>query len=156
MFKVKLGAIALALVLLTQACKPEDPKPAAYTPPDGSYKLVFEKIFKPSCGLSNCHAQEGDFGHHGLVNDYTYEHLLTEEVKNNDALAAELKLIVPGDATNSYLYAKISWEDSPHQFGQKMPTGGLTLTDNQVEFVRQWIAAGAPETGHVADQTLLE
>jgi hypothetical protein len=37
-----------------------------------------------------------------------------------------------------------------------MPTGGLTLTPAQIEFVRQWIAAGAPLEGHVADKALIQ
>jgi hypothetical protein len=152
---LKLLAGSIALTLFLFACKKDDATPA-YSPPDGSYKLVFEKVFKPSCALSNCHSKEGDFGHHGLGNDYTYDHLLTDPVENNEALAAGLRLIQPGSPDSSFLYAKIKWDGSAFQFGQKMPTGGLKLTANQIEFVRQWIAAGAPETGHVADRTLVE
>jgi hypothetical protein len=154
MNKIKIGLIALLGSIVLFQCKKDEPP--AFTPPDGSYQLVFEKIFKPSCALSNCHSKEGDFGHHGLGNDYTYEHLMEDSVENAEALAAGLRLIEPGDATRSFLYAKIKWDDSQYQFGQKMPTGGLTLTDNQIEFVRQWIEAGAPESGHVADKTLLQ
>ncbi len=143
------------LFSLVVACKKDDVIPA-YTPPDGSYGLIFEKVFKPSCALSNCHSKEGDFGHHGLGNDYTFEHLMEDEVEQKDALAAGLRLIVPGAPDSSFLFVKIKWEGSPFQFGQKMPTGGLQLTANQIEFVRQWIAAGAPESGHVADKTLLQ
>ncbi len=149
------GAVALAIVMLAFSCK-KDPKTPAFTPPDGSYGLVFEKIFKPSCALSSCHSKEGDFGHHGLGNDYTYEHLLTDECENEDAAAAGLRLIFPGKPDSSFLFVKVKWDGSPFKFGQKMPTGGLKLTQNQIEFVRQWIAAGAPESGHVADRSLLD
>lgn len=157
LFQKKLGFIALCLTVFFITCKKDDDHDNPnFQPPDGSYRLVFEKIFKPSCGLSNCHSKEGDFGHHGLVSSDTYAHLLKDEVTNKDAKAAGLKLIQPGDADKSFLYAKIKWDDSPYQFGQKMPTGGLKLTANQIEFVRQWIAAGAPESGHVADKALIE
>ena len=111
-----ISAFALAFLFLTPACKKDDPKDdPAYAPPEGSYKLVFEKIFKPSCALSNCHSKEGDFGHHGLGNNYTYEHLLNEDCKNADAKAAGLRLIKPGDPDQSFLFAKIKWTGSPYR-----------------------------------------
>lgn len=146
-----IASLAIFSILLSAtACKKENDAPT-YTPPDGSYRLIFEKIFKPSCGLSNCHSKEGDFGHHGLVSDSTYTHLLYDHAHNEQAAAQGLHLVKPGFPDQSFLYAKIKWDGSPYQFGQKMPTGGLKLTANQIEFVRQWILADAPESGHVAD-----
>lgn len=157
MFTIKKTTALLFLtLLLALACKKEDNAKPSYRPPEGSYGLVFEKIFKTSCALSGCHAKEGDFGHHGLGDETTYQHLLNDKSHHPQAKAAGLRLIKPGDPTQSFLFAKISWEGSAYQFGQKMPSGGLKLTANQIEFVRQWIAAGAPESGHVADQTLLK
>lgn len=151
-----IASLAIFSILLSAtACKKENDA-SAYTPPDGSYRLVFEKIFKPSCGLSSCHSKEGDFGHHSLVSDSTYAHLLNDHAHNEQAEALGLHLVKPGSPDQSFLYAKIKWDGSPYQFGQKMPTGGLKLTANQIEFVRQWIMAGAPESGHVADQQLLQ
>lgn len=37
-----------------------------------------------------------------------------------------------------------------------MPLGGDPLTNGELEFIRQWIAAGAPERGTVADPALLK
>ena len=37
-----------------------------------------------------------------------------------------------------------------------MPFGGDPLTNGELAFIRTWIEAGAPETGHVADPALLE
>jgi hypothetical protein len=36
-----------------------------------------------------------------------------------------------------------------------MPLGADLLTSNELEFIRQWIEAGAPRTGVVADPSLL-
>ena len=36
-----------------------------------------------------------------------------------------------------------------------MPMGLDFLTNGELEFIRQWIVAGAPENGHVADESLL-
>ena len=35
-----------------------------------------------------------------------------------------------------------------------MPMGLDFLTNGELEFIRQWIIAGAPESGHVADESL--
>ncbi|WP_421799934.1 hypothetical protein [Haliscomenobacter sp.] len=152
----KITVVVLTSLLFAIACKKEEPAKPSYSPPEGSYNLIYEKIFKTSCALSGCHAKEGDFGHHGLGDEKTYQRLLTEDSHNSQAKAAGLKSVKPGDPAKSFLYAKISWEGSAYQFGQKMPSGGLKLTANQIEFVRQWIAAGAPESGHVADESLLK
>ena len=37
-----------------------------------------------------------------------------------------------------------------------MPLGLDFLTNGELEFIRQWIVAGAPETGEVADESLLQ
>ena len=37
-----------------------------------------------------------------------------------------------------------------------MPLGMDFLTNGQLEFIRQWIVAGAPENGAVADSSLLQ
>jgi hypothetical protein len=144
------------IVCAAASCKKDDPIPTGYTAPVGSYNLAMERILKPSCGLSNCHSKEGDFGHHGLVNDCTYQHLLTDPIENNKAFDDGLRLLVPGKPDSSFLYIKMKWDNNPVGYGQKMPTGGLTLTAKQIAFVRQWIVAGAPESGHVADSTLLK
>ena len=36
-----------------------------------------------------------------------------------------------------------------------MPLGLDFLTNGELEYIRQWIIAGAPETGVVADESLL-
>ena len=62
---------------------------------------------------------------------------------------------------SSYLWEKINapnyehfYEDHP-EYGSIMPMGLDFLTNGELEFIRQWIIAGAPENGHVADESLL-
>jgi len=63
--------------------------------------------------------------------------------------------------TQSYLWEKINAYDQDHflndhpEYGQLMPPGGNFLTDGELQFIRQWIEAGAPETGIVVDEKLL-
>ena len=67
-----------------------------------------------------------------------------------------------GSLYKSYLWEKINAPDKDHfyadhpQYGEIMPLGMDFLTNGQLEFIRQWIVAGAPETGVVADSLLLQ
>ena len=59
----------------------------------------------------------------------------------------------------SLLYHKLEWNSVHHggkQYGLPMPLGSTALSVGQIEFVRQWIEAGAPKTGKVADAKLLD
>ena len=49
--------------------------------------------------------------------------------------------VKPGDATNSYMYRKITGVGIT---GDRMPQGGPFLTDAQMALVRDWIRRGAP------------
>ena len=61
----------------------------------------------------------------------------------------------------SFLWEKINAYDREHylenhpDYGQMMPPGESFLTDGQLQFVRAWIEARAPEEGIVADEELL-
>ena len=151
--------IAFAAVFVT-SCKKTTAETPAYVPPDSSYGLIYSKIFKPSCALSGCHstADHATSGHlHGveLEGSTVYEGLINTTPVNAKAIAAGLKVIVPSDSTKSWLYQKLIYSRSANKWGAPMPSGGLTLTDKQILFVRKWIEAGAPKDGHVADKTLL-
>jgi hypothetical protein len=50
-------------------------------------------------------------------------------------------LVVPGQPEMSLFYLKLSPTPS---CGSRMPLGGTPFTDEQLEMVRSWIAAGAP------------
>ena len=63
--------------------------------------------------------------------------------------------------SKSYLWEKINAYDREHflsdhpDYGQMMPPGQNYLTDGQLQFVRSWIEAGAPELGIVSEEQLL-
>ena len=44
--------------------------------------------------------------------------------------------------------------DLDNGMGELMPNGGHPLSAGMIEFIRQWIAYGAPQTGSVADPSL--
>jgi hypothetical protein len=53
-----------------------------------------------------------------------------------------LKRVMPGDASNSYLFMKIT--GVPGIFGSQMPLAGGPLSTADIDLIRQWINAGAP------------
>src|SRR5262249_11984098 len=67
--------------------------------------------------------------------------------------------IEPGDAARSFLYLKLAGRTNPSlipanvEIGTPMPNGSdlPPLTADELEAVRRWIYAGAPETGTVHD-----
>jgi hypothetical protein len=136
------------------ACQPKEATPEATE--TSSFGLIQDKIFNTRCANPGCHASEKD----GLVltKAVAYDRLFNVNPANANALKDGLKLVKAFDADKSLLYHKIhSNADGHHKsdYGKQMPLGGKPLTDNEIEFVRRWIAAGAPKTGDIVDQKLL-
>ncbi len=124
-----------------------------------SFALLQSKIFSTNCLA--CHAAAGPFAaQSGLILDpaVAYKNLINAPVKNGDAAADGLKQVVPGNADKSLLYQKlVQWDPRlAKHYGSAMPLGGTSLSVGQLEFVKRWINAGAPETGEVADPALLD
>ena len=86
-------------------------------------------IFERSC--FNCHGPDGAYK----------ETLLME----HNALITENGPVVPGNPETSRLYKRLLGEG-----GQLMPLGGDPLPDPQIETVKNWILAGAPDWATVA------
>ena len=127
-----------------------------------SFDLIENQILTPTCATVGCHASASDaaFNQHGLVlgKGKSFEALFNISPKNITAKDAGLKRILPFDAENSLLYQKLLFETthaSNKNFGSTMPLGKDMLFKGQIEFIRQWINAGAPKTGTVADANLL-
>jgi len=88
------------------------------------------KIFENSC--NDCHAQGGS---------YTEDLLLEYPTVIDDGS------IIPGDPENSEFYKRLITDDRV----KRMPWGGDPLPETQIETVRQWILAGAPDWNVVPD-----
>ena len=82
-------------------------------------------IFEKSC--FNCHGSGGAFAAILLIEDYS-------------ALIAENGPVVPEDPEASRLYKRIRGEGGP-----QMPLGGPPLSEPEMETIRDWILAGAPD-----------
>ncbi|MHA8066112.1 hypothetical protein V7S76_05425 [Aquirufa sp. ROCK2-A2] len=130
----------------------------------GSFDLIQDRIFKPSCATSGCHLSNTDAGflQHGLVLNTasaSYTNLVGVVPKNSVAVANKLQRVTKYSFDASLLYHKLNWDNSHHpnaNYGTAMPLGGKPLSVGQLEFVRRWIEAGAPEKGTVADAKLLD
>lgn len=128
---------------------------------ESSFGLIQDRLLNTSCAISGCHASVDDdaFAQHGLVLTpaVAYQNLVNVASQHAGAKAAGLLRVKPGDAEGSLLYHKL--HASGHHagsYGSPMPLGLPLLSLGQVEFVRQWIAAGAPDKGQVADAALLD
>jgi hypothetical protein len=70
------------------------------------------------------------------------------------SLGSPLARIVPGSPDRSYLFHKLSASTRPGSYaisGSPMPSGLPPLGADELEAIRVWIKAGAPETGAVGD-----
>lgn len=149
------GILLILLIgLCTIAACVKEPEPPKVDTPDSSFGLIYDKILTPSCGVNGCH--DGASIHPRLSGENTYRSMVTDHLHNHDAEQAGLHLVKPFDADSSFLYQKMIFDSTEFKFGSPMPQGNLTVTANQIRFLRQWIEAGAPEEGHVADRTLIE
>lgn len=150
----------LCLLLLISCQEPVDEKI------DTSWSILYKQVLQPNC--SNCHMngsaiqkQSGlDFSSSAVYND------LVGVVPKNLAATEDGLLRVSTEGgmkglTQSYLWEKINIYDQEHflndhpEYGQLMPPSGNVLTDGELQFVRSWIEAGAPETGIVVDEDVL-
>ena len=128
-----------------------------------TWNIIQEEILVSSC--LNCHASETAITKQSgldLTNDEAYSEMVGVVPKNIAAKEDGL-VIVSNEGgmkglAKSFLWEKINAYDREHylsdhpEYGQMMPPGENFLSDGQLQFVRAWIEAGAPETGVVIDE----
>ena len=133
---------------------PSVPAPAE---PAASFAQIQTQIFTPSCATAGCHVGVAPQGQLDLGVTVAYDRLVGIAPINPNAATDGLKRVVPGKPDSSLLYHKLVVPPGHHarDYGNRMPTGTAGLSPGQLEFVRQWIAAGAPKSGVVADASLL-
>ena len=122
-----------------------------------TFAKIQTAILTPSCTTANCHVGAGAQAGLALTADVAYDQLVGVKPTTPNALADGLLRVMVGKPDSSLLYHKLVFPPGHHarDYGNPMPTGTAGLTVGQLEFVRQWIAAGAPRTGVVASVALL-
>ncbi len=130
-----------------------------------TWQIVQEDIFANNC--ITCHTEGTTFANQSnliLESDVAYDQLINHPVDNAAALEDGLERLGTDGLSSlykSYLWEKINAPDKEHfysdhsNYGSLMPLGLPVLTNGQLEFIRQWIVAGAPEIGIVADSSVL-
>jgi len=158
--KKTVGYLFIALLAFSFAisCKKKKQEVTEVVDPNlASFENMKIHIFNHNC--TSCHNVGATSNlQHGLPLEGTsvYEKLFNVVPHNDDAELAGLRLVVPGYPDSSFLYTKTNWNAYPtYHFGNQMPLGADLLTSDELEFIRQWIAAGAPKTGVVANSSLL-
>ncbi|MDB4916386.1 MAG: hypothetical protein JWM95_4030 [Gemmatimonadetes bacterium] len=133
--------------------------PSVQVPTDNvaSFDRLQTELFTPSCATANCHV--GSSAQAGLIltPDAAYANLVGVAPTNTNAISDGMRRVMAGKPDSSLLYRKLVMAAgfNAHDYGNPMPTGTAGVSIGQLEFVRQWIAAGAPKTGVVADAALL-
>lgn len=154
-------AASIALAALA-ACSGGD-EPAPGNGPnggaDGSFARIQREIFDVSC--TSCH-RSGDANarQSGLVltSDSSYQQLVGVVPVQTTAKIDGMLRVKAFKSDSSLLLHKLAWVPGHHSrdYGNLMPMGTTQgVTAGQLEYVRRWIEAGAPRTGHVADTLVL-
>ena len=127
------------------------------------------QTFNREFGLLQDHCASCHGGSNPIVYDLgttpaqTYAALVGVTPLNPSAAAKGHKLVDPGHPYNSFLLKKAGANldgyfnlDLPSE-GNPMPQGGgASLTAYEAEVIRQWIQAGAKQTGNTVDTTLIK
>jgi hypothetical protein len=116
---------------------------------DAIQQVIFEKH---GCTADVCHGSVGKQGGMQLTADVSYQNIF--QVKSTES---DLNRIQPGDKDRSYLWLKLAASTNPADLppgfqisGAPMPNGLPALSADELEALRLWIYAGAPQTGTVA------
>lgn len=157
--------IAFASIIILTGCGSDKEEPISMTP-TSSWEIIQSQIFESAC--VSCHTAGTSFANQSgliLTKEEAYANLI-DIIPNNQAAADDgLKLLETNGLESlhkSFLWEKINAPDQEHfyedhpEYGEIMPFGSLPLTNGELEFIRAWIIAGAPETGFVADEGLLD
>ncbi len=104
--------------------------------PNATFSRVKAEIL-PTCSAVGCHGRIAPQQNLVMTPDTAYAQI----VGVPSVEVPSLQRVKPGDATNSYMYRKITGVGIT---GDRMPQGGPFLTDAQIALVRDWIRRGAP------------
>ncbi|MBT8326312.1 MAG: hypothetical protein KJP21_01230 [Bacteroidia bacterium] len=158
-------ALGLSLITVCFAISCKD-KTAVEAQPQATWDVIQEKILNTKC--ISCHVEGSSQANQSkliLTSDIAFESLINKTPNNKAAADDGYKLI--GTEGLESLYKSFFWEkvNAPNQehffadhpeYGEIMPPGDIPLTNGEIEFIRQWIIAGAPQKGEVASVSLLD
>jgi hypothetical protein len=120
--------------------RPPHPKGGGTT-----FATIQKKIFNASCATPTCHGAAAVSGGLNLATGASYGSLVGVLAANPSAQAGGVLRVAPGNADASFLLQKLLGNIPPAE-GVKMPLVGRPLSPAELDLIRRWITAGAPET----------
>ena len=137
---------------------------------ESTYDVIQGEIFDQYC--ISCHISGNSAAEASeliLTSDTSYASLVNQHPHNffayNDGLlrvstASENASSAHEGLGNSFLIEKIDALNIDHLNNEHPNYGGIMppnfLTNGQIDFIKEWVRQGAPESGHVAELTLLD
>jgi len=124
----------------------QKPKGAKGGPPPATFdKDIQKKIFTPTCATEFCHGATAASAGLDLSEGAAIANLVNVPAAAEGAKAAHLLRVAPGDPDDSFLVLKIENHLGPNE-GVPMPLVGGPLPQPDIDTIRRWIQAGAPDT----------
>src|SRR5262249_7889379 len=117
-------------------------------PATATFARLQTEIFDVSCSSDSCHSSIGRAGNLVLEAGDSWGALVNHQPSNPVAAAEGLMRGMPGNPERDPLMAKNSRNLQAGE-GQSMPFNAAPLTDETIDVVHAWIAAGAPKDGMV-------
>ena len=131
-----------------------------------TWEIINNDILTPKC--AQCHYEGSFYAETSdlvLTEEVAYSQLINRLPDNASALNNGLELLNDEGGMfgllTSYFWEKININNENHfysehsYYGEIMPLGGPYLTNGELDFIEDWIWAGAPDTGIVADPLIL-
>jgi hypothetical protein len=146
--------VAFLLGLFWTGCATPPTESVLPVEDNSTFAVMQREIFTTSCAVSGCHAGATPSGGMSLEPGRAFSALVGVAPENAVASADGLRRVVPGRPEESFLMTKLVGvlKDG---YGARMPLGSSMLDSGRIEFIREWIEAGAPLTGVVADTAFL-
>jgi hypothetical protein len=125
----------LVIAVVMAGCEHADPLDDERAAP--TFASIQQTIFTLNCAVSGCHLGGSAAAQLDLSAGNAYSNL----VGVASVEVPTLQRVEPGDPDNSYLVRKV--EGGPGITGVQMPRGRDPLSAEQIQAIRDWIAAGA-------------
>jgi len=137
------------------ACAGNGPLPGSggvATPSAASFDAIQQTIFNAHCLSAGCHNSSDQAGNLVLESGAAYANLVNARCFNTAAQTSGLLRVVPGDPAHSFLLVKLTLAGAS-TLGSSMPLSQSALPSEDIDLIRNWILAGAPNSGAVSSPT---
>src|SRR2546425_1368273 len=128
---------------LTFLCQPA--RNAGGSGGSATFATIQQKVFDATCATPSCHGAAAAAGGLNLAAGSAYGNLVGISAANPAAGAAGVLRVVPGDPDHSFLLQKLLGQIGAAE-GSRMPLVGTPVSPANLDLIRRWIAAGAPQT----------